>query len=378
MAHSLLFIPDISGFTEFVNRTEVVHGRHVVAELLELVIDSDTLGMTVSEVEGDAVLFYGEGTVPSLEDLADQARGMFEAFHARLKEFEARRICDCGACRTAHTLSLKIVAHAGPIEFLNVKQFRKPFGPEVILAHRLLKNDVESNEYLLVTETLLETGSGVSAPTPRGTSSDWGSWVEGVTDYDDFGPVVYRVLPLSPLLEGIPDPPRLPSFPRTRRPIVRDTFVDRPCADLFELVSNLDLRLLWNPSVDELRYDADRVNRVGTKHFCVIGGDLIEFETVTDDFGEGRRVYGEKLQNPPLVEGCAVFYVMEPEGTGSRLRVEVHYQPKRFPGVVLAPLFRFAFGRRLPGILQTIKDTAEGRLDDEALAETAGPSPIAG
>jgi hypothetical protein len=29
MAPSLLFIPDISGFTKFVNTTEVAHGRHV-------------------------------------------------------------------------------------------------------------------------------------------------------------------------------------------------------------------------------------------------------------------------------------------------------------------------------------------------------------
>ncbi len=56
MTWSLLFIPDITGFTKFVNDTEVAHGHHIVAELLELIIDSDQLGMTVSEVEGDAVL----------------------------------------------------------------------------------------------------------------------------------------------------------------------------------------------------------------------------------------------------------------------------------------------------------------------------------
>ena len=51
MTPSLLFIPDITGFTKFVNDTEVAHGQHIVAELLELIIDSDRLGMTVSEVE---------------------------------------------------------------------------------------------------------------------------------------------------------------------------------------------------------------------------------------------------------------------------------------------------------------------------------------
>jgi hypothetical protein len=45
---SLLFIPDISGFTQFVHETEILHSGHIVAELLELLIDSDQLGMTVS------------------------------------------------------------------------------------------------------------------------------------------------------------------------------------------------------------------------------------------------------------------------------------------------------------------------------------------
>ena len=57
---SLILIPDISGFTSFVNETEVKHSKHIIAELLELIIESDQLGMTVSEVEGDAILFYKE------------------------------------------------------------------------------------------------------------------------------------------------------------------------------------------------------------------------------------------------------------------------------------------------------------------------------
>ena len=55
MAPSLLFIPDISGFTKFVNNTAAEHGRHIIAELLDLIIESNELSLTVSELEGDAV-----------------------------------------------------------------------------------------------------------------------------------------------------------------------------------------------------------------------------------------------------------------------------------------------------------------------------------
>jgi hypothetical protein len=365
LSSSLLFIPDISGFTEFVNRTELTHSQHVVSELLELIIDADRLGLTLSEVEGDAVLFYKEGAVPPLKEVVAQTEEIFQAFHARLREFETRRICDCGACRNAPDLTLKIVAHAGPIEILTVKRFQKPFGRDVILAHRLLKNDVEGHEYLLVTDSLLESLGGEEKSLGQEVDfPEWGRWASGVSEYDEFGAVSYRYLPLTPLLDRIPDPEPVPQASRYENPLVEEVFVDRPLSEVFELISNLDLRLRWNASVDELRYEPDRINRVGTKHHCVIGDDLIEFETVTDDFGGGKIAYGERLLNPSLVQDCSVFYVLESEGEGTRVRTEVHYQPRPFPASLLAPFFRFGFGRRVPGMLKAIKESAEGARDD--------------
>ena len=131
MAPSLLFIPDISGFTKFVNNTAAEHGRHIIAELLDLIIESNELDLTVSELEGDAVFFYRDGPLPSFDEIVAQSRRMFEAFHRQLKLYEVRRICDCGACSGAHELTLKIVAHAGPIDLISVRGFEKPFGTDV-------------------------------------------------------------------------------------------------------------------------------------------------------------------------------------------------------------------------------------------------------
>jgi len=85
---SLIFIPDITGFTEFVDQTAVVHGEHIISELLELIIDEDVLGCTVSEVEGDAVLFYKESSVPSVPELVEQATKTFTKFHYHLKDYD--------------------------------------------------------------------------------------------------------------------------------------------------------------------------------------------------------------------------------------------------------------------------------------------------
>jgi hypothetical protein len=349
---SLLFIPDISGFTKFVNDTEVAHGQHIVSELLELIIDSDELGLTLSEVEGDAVLFYKLGEVPSFASLLRQAQVTFEAFHGHLKAYEAHRICDCGACRTAHQLSLKFVAHQGPFQLLDVRGFQKPYGKDVILAHRLLKNDVPEPEYLLATSGFPDAETPSDLP-------DWAQISDGAGAYDDLGEVGYRFVSLTPLLDAIPDPPPPAPHDKSDRPVVQAVTIARPLAEVYELLTNFDFRLLWNRSVDDLRYEPNRVNRVGTRHHCVIGGSLIEFETVTNDFGEGRIAYGERVVRNPLVNDLVLYYVAESVERGTRLTLEVHYRPKPFPLSLLAPLFRRQFGKRLPGILSTFKEAAE-------------------
>nr|WP_296323553.1 DUF2652 domain-containing protein [Winogradskyella sp.] len=57
MGKSLLFIPDISGFTNFVQTTEAEHSQHVIAELLEVLIASNTQELKLAEIEGDALFF---------------------------------------------------------------------------------------------------------------------------------------------------------------------------------------------------------------------------------------------------------------------------------------------------------------------------------
>ena len=209
MAPSLLFIPDISGFTKFVSSTEVEHGRHIIAELLELIIESNHLDLTVSELEGDAVFFYRDGPLPSFDEIVDQARTMFEAFHRHLRSYEVHRICPCGACSSAQDLTLKIVVHAGPIERLSVRGFEKPFGTDVIVAHRLLKNDLADSEYLLVTDAALEATEAVRDP-------EWAYVSAGTAVVDDVGPVPYRWMSLAPLRATIPAP-RSPATPGEER-----------------------------------------------------------------------------------------------------------------------------------------------------------------
>ena len=112
---TLIFIPDISGYTKFVSTTEIHHSKHILDELLELLMDANEIGMELSEIEGDALLYYRKGKAPTVSEMLGQVQKMYIRFHEYLKKFELHRICSCGACRTAHNLTIKFVAHYGEV-----------------------------------------------------------------------------------------------------------------------------------------------------------------------------------------------------------------------------------------------------------------------
>src|ERR1051326_4517736 len=132
---TLFFIPDISGFTKFVNATEISHSQHIISELLEILIDSNQMGLEVSEIEGDAILFYKHGEPPSFNEISEQVKKMFINFHNQLKKFEVYRLCQCAACKSADSLTLKILTHYGEAGSYKIKDHEKLIGKDVILIH---------------------------------------------------------------------------------------------------------------------------------------------------------------------------------------------------------------------------------------------------
>ena len=93
----LLFIPDISGFTRFINEIEIEHSRHIIQQLLEVLINANNIGLEISEIEGDAILVYKFGQPLELEAIYKQVEQMFCAFHRHINAYNNRKICQCRA-----------------------------------------------------------------------------------------------------------------------------------------------------------------------------------------------------------------------------------------------------------------------------------------
>ena len=97
----LILIPHFSGFDEFVGEVELAHSQHIMADLMEMLVDGNTLGLTLSELDGEALFFYGYDDPPSLDQLTGQARDWILAFHRHLNALKRDIYCDCGAHITA-------------------------------------------------------------------------------------------------------------------------------------------------------------------------------------------------------------------------------------------------------------------------------------
>lgn len=354
---SLLVIADISGFTQFIRGNEISHSRHIIAELMEVLIDADPLNLTVAEIEGDAILFYRYHALASRSEVVLLAERLFVAFHQHLRQYESSRVCQCGACASSTSLTLKILVHVGLIELLKVKQFRKPFGEALIWIHLLLKNTIPHREYLLLSSEFLV----LALPPDYDPDPAWIEIFEGATSYQDVGSISYSYISLSPLRAEMKDSfiAHLPEL--TYNPLVVTTAISKPAAHLHALLVNLSIIPEWEKSIQGVRLSSDKINRSGTRHVCVLDSGLLNFETLQNPWPD-KLVYGQRLRNERRVRDLFFYIILEPIPEGTSARIEVHYKPWPLIGWLLEHTVRNQFRRFADELLESL---AQNRLSAE-------------
>jgi hypothetical protein len=305
--NALLFIPDISGFTEFVHHTSLTHSKHIISELLEVLLDHNTIQLELAEIEGDALFMYKLKDSIVLSEIEAQIKTMYVAFHTYLKRYEYQRICHCGACTSAYNLKLKFVVHYGEIEFIEVRNFKKPHGADVIQVHRLLKNDVPIGEYAIYTQAVRPLNNKTIS-----TTYDFG---EITFSYDNLKPFKKEVPNIAPIPDNVP---KHKLFDKTE-------IINLPINDLYEVISNFDYRLLWVKGVDKMEYEKNKVNRAGEKHICLFNkSDDLALTTVTKKVKKNQLVYGESTPNIPFTKRFNSYFVLDEVEEGrTKLNIEV-------------------------------------------------------
>jgi len=259
----LIFIPDISGFTKFINQIEIEHGSLIIQELLETVINSNRIGLEVSEVEGDAILFYKFGNPPPLSELYKQVEEMFCAFHKSLIAYDQRKYCQCLACMSVNNLTLKVITHYGEFTGYQVKNFNKLIGKDVIVAHQLLKNDIDQHEYWLVTQNLLQDNQ----PTDLAT---WMKWTSS-TKQTENGVIPFQYTQIGELKKEILAEP-LPQFNfSTKTKVISRTHeYDTDIITLFHASGSFNYRSRWWHGVKNVEELNHFLPRIGMKCRCIL------------------------------------------------------------------------------------------------------------
>src|SRR4030095_12866605 len=125
---------------------------------------------------------------------------IFNAFHFKRKWMQQHIICPCGACLAVVNLTLKFVVHYGRMAEIKIGRFITHSGTEMIVAHRLLKNNIDNNEYLLITEKLLQH----VPDSAEDVELEWKSLSE---EYASIGKVEYRFASLNEARKQVPEPP---------------------------------------------------------------------------------------------------------------------------------------------------------------------------
>lgn len=195
---TLLCIPDISGFTEFMSGTDFDLSSKVIPTLLNKIIYSNKIGLKVSEIEGDAVLFFKTGKMPSIRKLIEQCENFYLEFYEQLQTLKSQFKDEKDAPKIPEVLGLKIILHYGEeVTSTKVGNRIKLFGEDLIVAHRLLKNKIRMDEYILISEGL----SNYYKEHDLDKEFDWGELKKNYTEYDHVGKIHYHYINLKPLVQ---------------------------------------------------------------------------------------------------------------------------------------------------------------------------------
>lgn len=105
-----LLLADISGYTAYLQGTELEHAQDVLADLLETIIGELEPPFTVSKLEGDAVFAYLPERDLDASLLFDTIDATYFAFRRRLRDVVHATTCDCDACILIPSLHLKFLS----------------------------------------------------------------------------------------------------------------------------------------------------------------------------------------------------------------------------------------------------------------------------
>jgi hypothetical protein len=318
-----LLIADISGYTGYLAGVEIDHAQDIMADLVSTIVTALRPAFRLAKLEGDAAFMYAPAEKVDGSLLLDTIERCYFGFRRRRRDVRQATSCECNACVRIPDLNLKFVVHHGQATHQRMAGRDELMGSDVILVHRLLKNDVVAqlgpSAYALITQPCIDA----MAIDPVAVG------MNGVAQtYDVIGEVQGWVLDLERRWQE-----------EDRRQRVRVTAAEAmytasvptsaPPQLAWEFVTQPGRRLGWQAGTTEILVSNDQGGRrgVGTTNHCMHGKDAVT-EEILDwrpyDYLTERTTMGtpmgpvrflSTLEFEPTAAGTVVHFRFAPPKT---------------------------------------------------------------
>ncbi|MEO7664537.1 MAG: DUF2652 domain-containing protein [Candidatus Limnocylindrales bacterium] len=358
-------IADISGYTGYLADVELDHAQDILADLVGAVVSALRPNFRLAKLEGDAAFTWMAGATIDGSMLLDTIERCYFGFRRRRRDVRQATSCNCNACVRIPDLDLKFVVHHGTTIVQKVAGRQELLGSDVIVVHRLLKNEVVERHgiqaYALLSQACIDAADIDPAALglrPHSETYDRIGDVPGwFLDLDarwleEEARARVRVAPEEAIFEL--------AIPTTAPPQVAWEFLTKP-----------GQRMSWQPWVTEVTIEGATGGRrgPGSANHCMHGKDAV-VEEILDwrpyDYVTDRTI----LETP---EGpVKVLHTIElepvPDGTVIHLRFAAPKTKREQAQMAhIGPAYAAALQSGVPTLLAL--------LDAEVVARTAGLEP---
>lgn len=270
-----LLLADITGYTQYMAETELLHAQDVVGDLLETIVESVEPIFLLSKLEGDAAFAYANRDSVNPSMIMDTVESAYFAFQKRLRDIAHSTSCECNACVRIPSLDLKFFVHDGEYVVRRIARSEELTGSDVILVHRLSKGTagdvVDKAGYAVYTKATLDIMA--MDPSILGFKPHRES-------FPDIGDIDVFVQDLS--LRWAFEQERNRDYVTSAKSVYEVSLeAPVPPAVVWDHLTDPVKRPKWQQGVSEVLAQTDGRRGVGTINHCMHGPDVI-IEHVAD------------------------------------------------------------------------------------------------
>jgi hypothetical protein len=367
-----LLIADISGYTSYLAGVELDHAQDILADLVGTVVSSLRPTFRLAKLEGDAAFMFAPTARVDGSLVLDLIERCYFTFRRRRRDVRQATSCECAACLRIPDLNLKFVAHEGSVAHQRMAGRDELVGSDVIVVHRLLKNDVVETG-VLAYALLSQACADALAIDPAGLGME-----RHVERYEHIGEVAGWVHDLDRRWQEEDGRARV-LVERTSAILETVTLTTAPPQVAWEFMTVPGRRLGWASGMTDLIVEEpDRRRGVGTTNHCIHGPDAI-LEEVLDWRPFDYYTVRSTLQTPGGPVRFLTTIELEPTAEGTAIRIRFG-PPKtareRATMAELRPMFEAIFAANGQALQAQLSErlTAESR---EPSVEPRVPAPRA-